>query len=85
MHKTMYQLKYPNLFKPIVLGNTLFQNRLFGSPTGPQNLLDGKYPTTDAIAYYTRKAMGGAASVAVGECVVDSRRGRGGPCHIPLG
>ena len=80
----MYHLKYPHLFEPITLGNVLFQNRLFGSPTGPQNLMDGKYPTVDAVAYYTRKAMGGAASVAVGECIVDSKHGRGGPNHIPL-
>ena len=80
----MSQLKYPHLFEPITLGNQLFKCRLFGSPTGPQNLMDGKYPTVDAVAYYTRKAMGGAASVAVGECIVDSVHGRGGPCHIPL-
>ena len=80
----MFQLKYPHLFEPIVLGKQYFQNRLFCSPTGPQNLLDGKYPTADAVAYYTRKAMGGSATACVGECIVDSRRGRGGPCHIPL-
>ncbi len=80
----MFQLKYPHLFEPIVLGKQYFQNRLFCSPTGPQNLLDGKYPTAEAVAYYTRKAMGGAATACVGECIVDSRRGRGGPCHIPL-
>ena len=80
----MFELKYPHLFQPIMLGKTYFQNRLFCSPTGPQNLLEGKYPSTDAIAYYTRKAMGGAATVAVGECIVDSKRGRGGPNHIEL-
>ncbi len=80
----MFQLKYPHLFQPIVLGKTLFQNRLFCSPTGSQNLLDGKYPTADTIAYYTRKAMGGAATACVGECMVDSVHGRGGPNHIPL-
>ncbi len=78
----MQELKYPHLFQPITLGKTLFRNRLFGSPTGCQNLMDGKYPSSDTIAYYARKASGGPASVAVGECVVDSLRGRGGPAHI---
>jgi 2,4-dienoyl-CoA reductase-like NADH-dependent reductase (Old Yellow Enzyme family) len=43
----------------------------------------------DAIAYYERKAVGGAAAVTVGEGVVDSKRGKGGSWHMvmdnPLG
>ena len=26
--------KYPHLFQPIQLGNVLFRNRIFASPTG---------------------------------------------------
>jgi 2,4-dienoyl-CoA reductase-like NADH-dependent reductase (Old Yellow Enzyme family) len=80
MHKT----KYPHLFEPIKLGGTLFRNRIFGAPTGYQDLTAESFPTPGAAAYYGRKAMGGAASVAVGECVVDSRSGKGGVNHVPL-
>jgi 2,4-dienoyl-CoA reductase-like NADH-dependent reductase (Old Yellow Enzyme family)/thioredoxin reductase len=80
----MNELKYPHLFAPIRIGKTLFRNRLFGSPTGFQDLTSEGFPPAEMCAYYERKAMGGAASVAVGECVVDSKRGLGGPNHVPL-
>ena len=34
----MNKCKYPHLFEPIMLGNTLFRNRIFASPTGYQSL-----------------------------------------------
>ncbi|MDR2616148.1 MAG: NAD(P)/FAD-dependent oxidoreductase [Oscillospiraceae bacterium] len=80
----MYKSKYPHLFAPIKLGGVLFRNRIFGAPTGYQDLTAERFPTPEATAYYARKAMGGAASVAVGECIVDSRSGKGGVNHIPL-
>ncbi|MDR2133349.1 MAG: FAD-dependent oxidoreductase [Clostridiales Family XIII bacterium] len=80
----MYEMKYPRLFSPIRLGDTIFRNRIFGSPTGYQDLTCEQFPPPEAVAYYARKAMGGAASVAVGECIVDSKRGRGGPNHIAM-
>ncbi|MDR0446305.1 MAG: NAD(P)/FAD-dependent oxidoreductase [Oscillospiraceae bacterium] len=79
-----YKTKYPHLFSPIKLGGTIFRNRIFGAPTGYQDLTYDRFPTPGATAYYARKAMGGAASVAVGECVVDSRSGKGGINHVPL-
>lgn len=76
--------KYPNLFEPIKLGGTLFRNRIFAAPTGFQDMTpDGLLPA-EAAFYYERKAMGGAASVAVGECVVDSKFGKGALYHICL-
>ncbi|MDR2357216.1 MAG: FAD-dependent oxidoreductase [Oscillospiraceae bacterium] len=80
----MYECKYPHLFSPIRLGNTLFRNRIFGAPTGYQELTSEEFPTAEAVAYYARKARGGCASVAVGECIVDSKHGKGGQNHIPL-
>ncbi|MDR1589714.1 MAG: FAD-dependent oxidoreductase [Oscillospiraceae bacterium] len=80
----MYECKYPHLFSPIRLGNTLFRNRIFGAPTGYQELTAEEFPTAEAVAYYARKAKGGCASVAVGECIVDSKHGKGGQNHIPL-
>lgn len=80
----MSQCKYPNLFKPIVLGNTLFRNRIFASPTGYQNLNGDGYLNDGAAAYYERKARGGAASVTSFEGVVDGELGKGGRNHICL-
>ena len=77
----MYEMKYPNLFKPIVLGNTLFRNRLFASPTGYQNVTGDDILPPGAEAYYERKAMGGVASVSTCELIVDQEFGRGGMNH----
>ena len=65
----MYECKFPHLFEPIVIGNRLFKNRIFNSPTGYTP--GSEFPEEDAIAYYERKARGGAASVCVGDCCVD--------------
>lgn len=80
----MSKCSYPNLFSPIVLGKQLFRNRLFASPTGYQNVNGDGYLNDGAAAYYGRKAMGGAASVASFEGIVDCEFGRGGEGHICL-
>ncbi len=90
----MSQMRYPHLFEPITLGKQLFLNRLFAAPTGYRNMTyDSIYPE-EALQYYRRKAMGGCASVATGELIVDTDYGRGSPnqicidnpsCRIPLG
>ncbi|MBR2522250.1 MAG: hypothetical protein IKE61_03900, partial [Coriobacteriales bacterium] len=79
----MGELKYPHLFEPIQIGNRLFRNRIFASPTGYlNNNSDGLQNTFGASLYYGRKAMGGAASVSTGECVVDSVYGAGGDVQM---
>ena len=72
----MNQFKYPNLFEPIRLGNTLFRSRIFASPTGCLDLSYGGIPTPSAVAYYERKAIGGAAAVTIGDCIVDTNTGQ---------
>ncbi|MPW26465.1 NAD(P)-binding protein [Alkalibaculum sp. M08DMB] len=80
----MNKCKYPRLFTPITLGNTLFRNRIFASPTGYQNVNGDGYLNDGAAAYYERKARGGAASVASFEGIVDGEFGKGGSRHICL-
>ncbi|MFZ7120265.1 MAG: FAD-dependent oxidoreductase [Eubacteriaceae bacterium] len=80
----MNKCKYPHLFAPIILGNTLFRNRIFASPTGYQNLNGDGYLNDGATAYYERKAKGGAASVTTFEGIVDGEFGKGGATHICL-
>ena len=77
----MYQCKYPHLFEPITLGRTYFRNRIFASPTGYQNVATDGILTEFAPFYYSRKAQGGAASVATCEIIVDGEFGKGGPRH----
>jgi 2,4-dienoyl-CoA reductase-like NADH-dependent reductase (Old Yellow Enzyme family)/thioredoxin reductase len=80
----MVQIKYPHLFSSIRLGDTVFRNRIFCAPTGAQDMTPDGFPVQDTCAYYERKAMGGAATVTVGECMVDSKRGMGGTHHFIL-
>lgn len=76
-------MKYPNLFKPIMIGNTLFKNRIFSSPTGHPDTLNGRF-SDDVVSYFERKALGGAAAVTLGEAVVDSKYGKGYPAELSL-
>ena len=69
-------MKYPQLFQPLKLGGTLFRNRIFASPQGFYNVGKDCFPNADTAAYYERKAMGGFASVSVGDCIVDEERGK---------
>ena len=78
----MQDYKYPHLFQPIQLGNVLFRNRIFASPTGYQNVNGDGYLNDGAAAYYGRRAKGGAASVATFEGIVDGEFGRGGATQI---
>lgn len=71
----MYEMKYPNLFKPLQLGKTVLRNRIIASPTGIMHLDAGGQFPPEAIAYYEQKARGGAALVHVSECYVDRKRG----------
>ncbi len=77
----MAEMKYPHIFEPIRLGNVLFRNRIFAAPTGYQSELGTNTLCECAPAYYGRKALGGAASVATGELIVDRELGCGNADH----
>ena len=62
--------RYPNLFKPLRLGNVYFRNRIFSAPTGLLDLTPHYASSFDHFAYFERKAKGGAASVNIGESFV---------------
>jgi 2,4-dienoyl-CoA reductase-like NADH-dependent reductase (Old Yellow Enzyme family)/thioredoxin reductase len=80
----MNEFKYPHLFTPIILRGTMFRNRIFAAPTGYQDMdREGILPP-EAAFYYERKAMGGAACVAVGECNVDAAFGTGARYAVHL-
>ena len=74
-NRKMYECKYPHLFSPIRLGNTVFRNRFFAAPVGYEYLSSRNYPLDETIAFFERKAVGGAATVNIGSAVPDSKRG----------
>ena len=76
-------MEYPDLFKPIKLGGTLFRNRIFSSPTGHPDNVMGRF-TDECVGYFERKAMGGAAAVTLGEASVDSRYGKNYAAELSL-
>jgi 2,4-dienoyl-CoA reductase-like NADH-dependent reductase (Old Yellow Enzyme family) len=71
----MYSCKYPHLFSPIRLGDTVFRNRYFAAPVGYEYLTSKNYPLDETVAFFERKAVGGAATVNYGSAAVDSKRG----------
>lgn len=80
----MYKMKYPKLFTPLKLGNTVLRNRIISAPQGFLHLDAESLPTQAAAAYYEEKARGGAAVVTIGEGYVDSVHGIDIPKGIHL-
>ncbi len=68
--------KYPKLYEPLTLRRTLFRNRLFSSPVGHHEMTPDCFPDAEVVAWFEQKARGGAASVCVGDCIVDTRTGQ---------
>lgn len=62
--------KYPNLCKPIKIGNVVFRNRMFSAPMGGTDITADCTIGPASKAFYELRAKGGAASVTVSELVV---------------
>ncbi len=67
----MSVLKFPHLFEPLIIRNTVFRNRIFASPQGSSYLDVDQLPTPEVTVYYERKAIGGAATTCMGVRSVD--------------
>jgi 2,4-dienoyl-CoA reductase-like NADH-dependent reductase (Old Yellow Enzyme family)/thioredoxin reductase len=65
--------KYPNLFRPIRLGDLTLRNRIINSPIGAPNMTPEGYFTLDTIAFFESRAAGGAAVVTIGEGFVHTK------------
>ena len=72
----MSVLKFPHLFEPLIIRNTVFKNRIFASPQGSSYLDVDELPTPEVTVYYERKAIGGAATTCMGVRSVDPVSGR---------
>jgi 2,4-dienoyl-CoA reductase-like NADH-dependent reductase (Old Yellow Enzyme family)/thioredoxin reductase len=62
---------FPNLLKPVKIGGVVFRNRMCCAPTGHTDIIMSGQPSMDAVMYFERKAMGGAATVTTGEISID--------------
>ena len=62
--------KYPNLCKPIRVGNVTFRNRMFSAPMGGTDITNDGCIGPKSTAFYELRARGGAGAVTVSECMV---------------
>lgn len=76
--------KYPNLCKPIKIGNVHFRNRMFGAPMGGTDITADCTIGTKSTAFYENRAKGGAANVTVSELVVHPKTEASHMYHLDL-
>ena len=62
--------KYPNLCKPIKVGNVTFRNRMFSAPMGGTDITNDGCIGPKSTPFYELRARGGAGAVTVSECMV---------------
>ncbi|MBQ3400705.1 MAG: FAD-dependent oxidoreductase [Lachnospiraceae bacterium] len=80
----MEPIKYPHLYEPMRIRGTYFRNRIFSAPQGFYNDGPDRIHSEAAVAFYERKALGGYASVCVGDCMV-SKDGKNLPWTQDMG
>ncbi len=76
--------KYPNLSRPIQIGNVFFRNRMFGAPMGGTDITKDCTVGPKSTAFYENRAKGGAASVTVSELVVHPKTEASHMYHLDL-
>ncbi len=75
---------YPNLCKPIKIGNLTFRNRMASAPMGATDILADGTPGPRTLGFYEARAKGGAASVTVSELVVHPETDGSQMLHLSL-
>lgn len=76
--------KFPNLCKPIKIGNVYFRNRMFGAPMGGTDITADCTVGPKSTAFYELRAKGGAANVTVSELVVHPKTEASHMYHLDL-
>lgn len=61
---------YPSLYSPIKIGKVTLKNRIISAPSSQADLNPDSTLSRYNIAYYARKAKGGAAMVTIGDGIV---------------
>ena len=75
---------FPNLCKPITLGNVTFKNRMFSAPMGGTDITKDGCIGRASTAFYELRARGGAGAVTVSECMVHPETDGSHAYHLDL-
>ena len=62
---------FPHLLSPLRIGDVVYRNRMFSAPTGYCDNIPEGQPSWDDLMAFERIAIGGAATVAEGEVIID--------------
>ena len=76
--------KYPNLCKPIQIGNVIFKNRMFSAPMGGTDITADCTIGQKSTAFYELRAKGGAGAITVSECMVHPETDGSHAYHLDL-
>ncbi|RBP57392.1 2,4-dienoyl-CoA reductase-like NADH-dependent reductase (Old Yellow Enzyme family) [Alkalibaculum bacchi] len=76
--------KFPNLSKPIQIGNVNFRNRMFSAPMGGTDITADCTIGRASTAFYELRAKGGAGAVTVSELVVHPKTEGSHMFHLDL-
>lgn len=76
--------KFPNLSKPITIGNVTFRNRMFSAPMGGTDITKDGCIGPASTAFYELRAKGGAGAVTVSECMVHPQTDGSHAYHLDL-
>ena len=76
--------KFPNLCKPIKLGNVTFRNRMFAAPISGVEITKDCTMGPSMHSFYDLRAAGGVANVTVSELMVDPKTDASQALHISL-
>ena len=62
---------FPHLLAPLTIGDVVYRNHMFCAPTGHTDDIPPGQPSWDGLMAFERIAIGGAATVAEGEVIID--------------
>lgn len=63
--------EFPHLLAPLQIGDVVYRNHIFCAPTGHTDDIAPGQPSVDGLMAFERIAIGGAATVAEGEVIID--------------
>jgi 2,4-dienoyl-CoA reductase-like NADH-dependent reductase (Old Yellow Enzyme family)/thioredoxin reductase len=84
MEGNSMERKYPNLCKPIKIGNVIFRNRMFSAPMGGTDITADCTIGRASTAFYELRAKGGAGAVTISECMVHPETDGSHAYHLDL-
>lgn len=76
--------KFPNLCKPLQVGNVTFRNRMCSTPLGGTDITKDGCIGPKSAAFYELRGKGGAAAVTVSECMVHPETDGSHAYHLDL-